>query len=159
MIPQIRTSPIQPFIPPFLITSAIGCFLWALFSVYQKQLRRIEGSGDAVTPLGLVQIEKLLGEIQHNYDELQMQSPAYTWRDEAWKFVNEGTLALSPELRSKIATFYGQVRSGKEGYNSFRPNSARRAATAPHGEAASKLAKEIIPELEALVSRVRKANC
>ncbi|MGA2329844.1 MAG: hypothetical protein ABSH05_26650 [Bryobacteraceae bacterium] len=38
IIPQIRSSPFQPFIAPFLISAATLCFLWALFSIYQDQL-------------------------------------------------------------------------------------------------------------------------
>jgi len=89
---------------------------------------------------------------------MQKQSPAYTWRDEAWAFVDEGSLALDSQVRDEISAFYRNIRSGKEAYSHFPSNSARKLAAAPFREAGLEQAKTIIPALEAVVSRVRTAT-
>jgi len=155
-IPYVERSPIRPFITPLFVVVSILAAFWATFSVFRKQLHRIEElSSIHVSPLGIIQIEKLLGEVEHNYERMQKQGLPYQWRDEGWQFVNEGSLALNTDLRGKIAAFYREVRSGKEAYHLYSSNSARQSMTAPHLKAALQLAEEIIPELRAVVSTAR----
>ena len=153
-IPRFERLPIYPYIPKLLIIIVLFFMFWALFSVYRKQLKIIESLTAArpLSQMALIELQKLLDEIQHNDSEMRKNLLPFAWRDEAWSFVREGSLGLPNGLRNKIAAYYTEVRSGKEAYQAGRTNHERNQLTEPRRDKARELAAEIIPELQTVIS-------
>jgi hypothetical protein len=140
-----------------------GCFLINLVRIpalldgdKERELSSRTAIIEGFTKRLTLSAESLLAEMESNYDDLQRESAAYTWRDEVWRSLNADSFPLEASLHAMICEFYTQLRKGKDAFNSFSQNSARRTATAPYRDAAMKLAAQIIPELQALVSTSRQ---
>jgi hypothetical protein len=122
------------------------------------QLRRLEELDNPISSLGIIQLEKLLGEIEYNTEQLKSASSRpYAWRDEAWQSVSEGSLGLSAPLRLKVADFYMGVRTAKEGWATATSSTGRIRSL--HGrDQLVQLANEILPELRKIVGTQHTLN-
>jgi hypothetical protein len=126
LIPQVAALPWYiKYVQPLLWAACAMFFLWAFYSVHRKvqkelstaraELVTVKGELDDRKVMNKIRLQKLLGDLQHNFDYLTRNY--VSWTDQAWISIDTALQAIPEPLRTDIQTYYREMRSIRQELN------------------------------------------
>jgi hypothetical protein len=126
LIPRVAALPwYMKYVQPLLWAACAIFFLWAFYCVQKKvqkdlstaraELVTAKGELDDRKAMNKIRLQKLLGDLQHNFGYLHRNY--VSWTDQAWVGIDTALQEIPEPLRADIQRYYREMRSIRQELN------------------------------------------